>query len=355
MPSSNFAILKSITDTIIDEASKPTLLHKVLNEFAEHCSEISHIKPDPTFDAWADDTFLQNGVAINPQAAAFCIMDYQRSVVFIRGVYSAIKTARRRFEGQSIKILYAGCGPFATLLLPLLTKFQPGELDIFFLDIHQCSLDSVKQLIQHFDLGHHTIQTLQADACDYQHDSELHLVIAETMQKSLEQEPQFAVTANLAPQLADHGIFIPERIEVELCLAYLKDEQEIFKSQNSIDQQALLESGQRHRLSTLINLVPAEASRQMHAAQYNPLSGKHELKGSRLVIPDLERINDFDALIFTRITTFGPYILNDYDAQISLPYPCHDLKPLHAGTCYEVNYQLGSYPRFNVVPVKGTR
>ncbi len=138
MPSSNFAILKSITDTIIDEASKSALLHKALNEFAAHCSEISHIKPDPTFDAWADDTFLQNGVAINPQAAAFCIMDYQRSVVFIRGVYSAIKTARRRFEGQSIKILYAGCGPFATLLLPLLTKFQPGELDIFFLDIHQC-------------------------------------------------------------------------------------------------------------------------------------------------------------------------------------------------------------------------
>ena len=75
----------------------------------------------------------------------------------------------------------------------------------------------------------HHIRYLQDDACRYRHPGKPHVVIAETMQKSLEQEPQFAVTANLAPQLHAKGIFIPQKVEVSLCPAKLEDEMAALK------------------------------------------------------------------------------------------------------------------------------
>ena len=105
------------------------------------------ILPDRSFNAWAGDALLKDGVAISPAAAAHCVNDTQRSVVFIRAVYAAIKAAQARFAQAPVEILYAGCGPFATLLLPILGRFEPGELTVHLLDIHQRSLDSVGLLI----------------------------------------------------------------------------------------------------------------------------------------------------------------------------------------------------------------
>jgi len=54
------------------------ILCDALDAFALHCGKVSDIHPDPSFDAWADDSLLASGVAINPQAAAHCVLDYRR-------------------------------------------------------------------------------------------------------------------------------------------------------------------------------------------------------------------------------------------------------------------------------------
>jgi hypothetical protein len=339
--------LKHIAEVILNEASTVASLQQALDEFADHCSKVSGITPDPSFDGWADDTLLDDGIAINSQAAAFCVKDYLRSVVFIRGLYAAINTAQQRFKKQPIKILYAGCGPFATLMLPLLSLLDPWQLELHLLDVHQRSLDSVSLLLNHFGLRNHQVETIQADACCYQHPGTLQLIVAETMQKSLEQEPQFAVTQNLAPQLCAQGIFIPEQIEVELCLAHLKDEQDLFKRGNTIDPAALIRKGRRYPLSRLLILKPEQASAEFKPARKNPISGKYELAHQLIEIPSIEGLSSYDALIFTRIQVFGNYKLYDYDSEISLPYPCTDLLPLEADAVYESCYELGGFPRFN--------
>jgi hypothetical protein len=340
--------LAAIGDTIVDEASPPSRLRQALDDYALLCSDISGILPNPSFDGWAEDSLLNSGVAINPQAAAYCVKDYRRSVVFLRAVYTAIKTAMARFPNRPTRILYAGCGPFATLLLPLLGKFKTTELDIQLLDIHQQSLDSVRQLIAYFGFSRHRIKTVQADACRYQHPCRLHLIIAETMQKALEQEPQFAVSANLAPQLCPQGIFIPEKIEVELCLAHLAREVAIFTHTNRIDPQALIRAGERHPVASVFTLLPTQAAAQLRDACYNESTQKLELNAGEICIPAVVKLADFDPLLFTRIQVFAHHQLRDYEAEITLPLRCHELLPLRAGATYRACYQLGNYPKIDL-------
>jgi hypothetical protein len=321
--------LSKIADTILDQGTPRAQLEEVLRGFSEMCSAVSGVEPSPSFDAWAEDTFLANGVAINSRAAAHCVTDYRRTVVFLRGVFAALTQAVQQFSDVPVKVLYAGCGPYATLLLPLLGRFDADRLDITLLDYHQQSLDGVARLIEFFEYGDYRIKLLQADACDYQSSQPLHLIIAETMQKSLEQEPQFAITANLAPQLSPGGTFIPHKIEVELCLASRE--------------------GGRVPLATVLTLTSDGAETLDKTALQNKLTGKRELSPVLAEIPLTQATDGFDALFFTRIQVFSEHWLADHEAEITLPSRCTELSPVKAGERWAVSYQLGNYPKFSVV------
>lgn len=338
--------LTQIGDSLLDEASSTAQLRAALDAFALLCSDVGGVVPDRSFDAWAGDSLLADGVAINPEAAAHCVKDYQRSVVFVRAVYAAIKTARKRFANSPIEVLYAGCGPFATLLLPLLGRFNAGEIEVHLLDAHQRSLDSVGLLIKHFGVHTHNIHSVQGDACHYQHPGKPHVIIAETMQKSLEQEPQFAVTANLAPQLQTKGIFIPQKIEVELCLANLDDETAAFKRGDALNPDTLVEAGKRHPLATVFCLIPEQAAALKQQGCPSGSTGLLELNPVHVTIPPVANLDNFDALLYTRVQAFEQHQLLDYESEITLPLRCNELTPLRAGVSYRVSFQLGSYPKF---------
>jgi hypothetical protein len=323
--------LSKIADTILDQGTPRADLEAVLCEFLEMCSRASGVEPSPSFEAWAEDSFLDSGVAINSRAAAHCVTDFRRTVVFLRGVFAALTQAEQQFSNVPVKVLYAGCGPYATLLLPLLGRFDPGRLDVTLLDYHQQSLDSVAQLIEFFEYGDYRIKLLQADTCDYRSSQPLHLIIAETMQKSLEQEPQFAVTANLATQLSPGGIFIPQKIEVELCLVNPE--------------------GKRVPLADVLTLSSDRVETLEKTAVQNKQTGKRELASVLAEIPGELATHGFEALFFTRIQVFSDYRIADNEAEITLPSRCTELSPVKAGDRWEVSYQLGNYPKLSVVKV----
>jgi hypothetical protein len=338
--------LEQIGRTLLDESSSPPALRQALDEFVRLGAEVTGIEPKPGFDAWAGDTYLESGVAINPGAAAHCVRDYRRTVVFLRAVYAAIRQAQQRFDNVRIRILYAGCGPFATLVLPLLPLLEPDGIELQLVDAHQRSLRSVGLLLAHFGLDEHSVESVQADACSYRHHSPLHLVIAETMQKALEQEPQLAVMANLAPQLCPGGIFVPGEIEVELCLAHPERELETFRRRGSIEAGDLVSAGERHVLGTLLRLTAARAAELLASAEPGR-DAPRVLPGlARVVVPGLENLAGYDPVLFTRIRVFSRYSLGDYESEITLPMKCHDLTPPQAGDTIEAGYELGSYPRF---------
>ena len=340
--------LNDIGAVLLAESSSPEQLNDALNRFVQLCAAAGGVQPDPAFDAWAGDSFLADGVAIAPEAAAHCVRDCRRTVVFIRGVFAALEQARLSFPGETLHILYAGCGPYATLLLPLLSRFDPAELDISLLDIHRRSLDSVDAILEHFDLAHYAARTVCADACTYRHPCSLHLVISETMQKSLEQEPQFALTAQLAPQLHEGGIFIPGKIAVRLCLAQLDEEQEQATNPVDFGNGVPHSSSDHYNLGSVLTLTPEAALPLLQAAVFHQGRRKWELPPAVFGIPELHSPAGFAAALFTRIQVYGAHWLEDYDAEITLPQRCTDLSPLVAGERWEISYQLGGYPRFDV-------
>lgn len=159
------------------------------------------------------------GKALPANDAASCMNDSERTRVFVKGFYEAILEAKRRFPGERIKVLYAGCGPFATLATIVAPLFKDGELEVTALDIHEISVQCAQKVVECLGLQANIPNIKKADAIDYQHVGEpFHIVITETMYRMLLQEPQAAITANIARYCHPNGIFIPESVLVQAWL-----------------------------------------------------------------------------------------------------------------------------------------
>lgn len=57
------------------------------------------------------------------------------------------KHAQLRFPGEIIHILYAGCGPFALLCLPLLPLLAGQAVHFTLLDVHARAVESVQAIL----------------------------------------------------------------------------------------------------------------------------------------------------------------------------------------------------------------
>ena len=105
---------------------------------------------------------------ISPLDAGRCLLDVRRTAVYLRGVYDAIQEAQRRFPGEIINILYAGCGPFALLCLPLLPLLAGQAIHFTLLDVHARAIACVREILAAVRLEAANIECLVSDATRYQ-------------------------------------------------------------------------------------------------------------------------------------------------------------------------------------------
>src|SRR6476646_3042240 len=127
--------LRQITDALLLSDDHEVLDDAVLR-LHTLLSATSGLTDDPTDSSSVDDVLLPNGIAISPRDAARCILDSARTSRFLRGIYAALLEAQRLFPDVPIEILYAGCGPFAALAIPLTTQFKADQIQFTLLDVH---------------------------------------------------------------------------------------------------------------------------------------------------------------------------------------------------------------------------
>ena len=313
-------------------------------------SSITGITEDSTHPNDLHEAQLAGGKAIAPIDAARCVLDCKRTAKFLRGTKAAILAAQQRFPDSTIEILYAGCGPFAPLAIPLNSQFCAAEIRFTLLDIHERSLEAAQRLFQTFGLSAYVRDYIHGDATSYEHDgrSKIHVIIAEAMQRALEKEPQAAITMNLAPQLCDGGIFIPERITID---AWLCDLQKEFTQlpiesagSNSLQDDPAT-SRLRIHLGRLLELT-AESCRDLSAShdKDDPDSPEH-FSPVVLAVPN-DTNAEFNLMLSTTITVFDSIVLGDYESGITTPLILHDLGKLPSGARIEFQYCMGDKPGF---------
>jgi hypothetical protein len=161
---------------------------------------------------------LPTGKAISPSSAAFCLLELRRTTIFYRGINKAIQKKLSEKKKDPVRILYAGTGPYATLILPLLTLYNPDDVKVDLLDINEISLNSAILLFKNIGLDPFISKTFLSDATKFILEVPYDIVVSETMQAALKKEPQVAVMQNLIPQMTKNAIFIPEAIKVRASL-----------------------------------------------------------------------------------------------------------------------------------------
>lgn len=294
-------------------------IYKGIYGLLEIFSSLSGVNAGDIVD---EDIMLSAGKAVSTIKAAHCLREIERTRRFLRGIKKAIDDVRVQKPDSRINILYAGCGPYATLLTPLTSLYTSDQLSFTLLDINAYSLQAVQSLYEALGLTAYIKKILHEDAITYKIDAEddYDLVISETMHNALRGEPQVSIMANLIPQLKPGAVFIPEEIRVNAALLDRRAENASFLEVGK--------AAERVQLGTVY-----KTSRPM---EY-PLPVKFPL-------PAIDKHSRLSLL--TEINVYATEKLENYNCSLTLPYRIADLPVGKSYEAVEFEYVVNENPHF---------
>lgn len=295
-------------------------------------------------------TRLESGLAISTTHAALCLREQLRTLAFVRGIGEAVAARRQALPpGEPLRILYAGCGPYALLTLPLMLQDHPESLQITLLEIHPESLERALTLIDSLGLRAFIADTFCGDATTYciPPDAPPALIVSETLAVALHNEPLVSILRHLAPQ-APTAILIPEAVQVDLALVNTRREHTLMPAGYNEEIQGQIPAPARDRqpLGPVFTL-----NRASILAWGPPRAEDSTLPAATVTLPP-HLPTRYQPYLMTRIQVFGNVVLENYDSSLTLPQVMRITPPLEGGERLAFHYQLGPYPElaYQVVP-----
>lgn len=267
---------------------------------------------------------LPGGLALSPASAANCLLDGRRTQAFVRGALDAIRDAVQRFAPAVVDVLYAGTGPFAPLAFLLMPFVDKSRVQFTLLDVHPQSTESVAAIVHALGVADYVRAIVCADATTYRHPSSIHVLISETMQRSLANEPFVAILRNLRPQMAPSGLIVPERVTIDLALLDAATEQARW-NRATIANQAF---------SVLGKVFEVDA-----AGERPHKSGATTIN----VTPNGSGDDQWLALV-TRIVVYRNHLLEPYASGLTTPEILWSVSPVRRELTLEFRYLDGDRP-----------
>ncbi|WP_443947010.1 hypothetical protein ACJVDH_07835 [Pedobacter sp. AW1-32] len=311
--------LSAVTTILLSDTNYGKLtpaLKDLHNIFAELCGVRAG-------DITDHDINLSSGKAVSTTKAAHCLLEIDRTRIFLRGIYQAICKITAARPNETIHILYAGCGPYATLLTPLTTRFTSKQVKFLMLDVNAVSLAAAHKLYDQLGLLEYVTDFVCADATVYTlpENVRIDIVISETMLNGLRKEPQLAIMNNLIPQLHPEAVFIPEEIKIDARLTRWQQEYDSFT----------VPGYQPERIK--VGLIYC-ANRQFHLPE--PVV---------VQIPASETHNQLD--LFTEIRVFAQEVLTTYNCSLTVPLPICKVENQFREITAEFEYIMSENPGFH--------
>lgn len=283
-----------------------------LRQLVERHSRLSMDRQEGLRDG---ESFLPSGWAISPVQAGLCAREPYRSAAFIQGLAQAVR--ERLDAARPVRVLYAGCGPFALLALPAMAVLDASQVRFSILDVHAETLAYARELIGELGLAAHVAEYLCADAAAYRIPAGAmpDVIVSETMNTALGKEPQVAILRNLHAQ-APSAALLPAAVSVHLGLdrrapdAPCTDWGPIF----TLDAEAM--RAWRHERG---DSLPAASIRLPDVLEQAPR-------------------------LLTRIRVHGDIVLGDHECSLNLPLALPGKPALAGGSVLDFHYRLGGQP-----------
>lgn len=317
----HFEIVKQATSKLLLCQSDFAQMKRSIDELYHIFNTITQIKIEQISED--ENIMLPSGKAISSAAAAHCLLELKRTTIFLRGIHKAIVQKLNKKTDSPVRILYAGTGPYGTLIIPLLTLFSPEEIQVDLLDINEQSINALHKVIDNLQLGNFISSTYCADATTFAISNNYDIVISETMLACLKSEPQVAIMQNLIPQLQSDTIFIPEEISIDAALTNPKMEQDrLLYFEGEKPPFRRIELGNIF----IVNRCNLETKKMQRS----------------IIIP--EKTEEFPVLkVFTTVKVFDNEFLSENDSSITLPKQFYDFRR-EKGREVNFKYEQGEKP-----------
>ena len=325
--------LQRITERLLNPASPA---HSLRPEVLQLSKILTSASSNPTAlaeNGSSGETQTPNGLAISPGFAARCADDFVRTIEFVRGTHEAIGEVRKLIPNRPARILYVGCGPLATLAVPLMTAFTPAAATFTLIDLHADSIESAKCVVTTLGLAASVVDFVCGDAMSYclSTAEAPDLLLLETMQACLEREPQVAIARHLLKQ-SPEAILLPQEVRIDLNFVDLSRE---FDWSN---QPPPADLSRRDRLQAgavfVLNRYTIKSWEDHRGA---------ELPAAVVTIPD-QLETRYEPLLFTTIRVYGDHVLKDYDSGLTYPRRPTIVGTMRPGDSIQFHYELGSRP-----------